>query len=660
MVLDYRDGGGGASDYPDDLNKNNQVKTAQDYFTVPITGLKINSTYAFQFQWAYEDDSVSNWSPGFILTTSNETSPAVPTSVAVPETSTGSIPVTLSVFPTNARRVDVIVTGGVFGTSKVAHSFTTSGVATIAAPAGFYTVQLRSVSPSGVTSTVGTTFTVTVADVGETIQSPTNPNGFSSKRILAGIEVSWAGTYAGGTFTGFEAINIYAGNSATATPGTYEQVGVLTGNNVKNTIVIPLGTYVAYGQAVYIHAAAVNKSGAVGAIQSNVTNQALGPGRATDADINDGAVVISKLASDVLTVGNLKAGDINATSFIRAGTASSARVELSSANISGGPSAGFYIYNSAGTAILSAPLSGGLSIVGNGTFTGSITGASGQFDGDLGASGGDFRVRSGQITALAGQIGGWVINESAFKSSSVAFPNIELDPVEAKIHLRGTAGASEIGNFIKMDTTSGLRIGSGASPSFTVSMDGSLTATNATLQKTVGGNTIFLDGSSLRAVGSEASVIIGYDGTVVARNNGSGGGLYSLVSYKAEGTDGYAYLNPNSITIHQNSVFGSETFDFLQYVWNNTLNYAVTGGGIAWTNYYITAGVSTYTTARITTAQSGGNDSFRPLGLSPDGGQWTGPRLYYGSSTTSSAINSELSGGYGGSSQNGDFYFSTA
>jgi len=48
------------------------------------------------------------------------------------------------------------------------------------------------------------------------------------------------------------------------------------------------------------------------------------------------------------------------------------------------------------------------------------------------------------------------------------------------------------------------------------------------------------------------------------------------------------------------------------------------------------------------------------LGLSPDGGQWTGPRLYYGSSTTSSAINSELSGGYGGSSQNGDFYFSTA
>ena len=645
---------------PADLNITPQPDTDKNFFNFKAVGLKLNKTYAVKFQWIYEDTTLSGWSPGFIVTTSNETAPAVPSSASVPATSTGSIPVTLSAFPTNARRVDVIITGGVFGTSTIAHSFSAAGVATIAAPAGFYTVQLRSTSPTGVTSTVGTTFTITVSDAGETIQSPTNPNGFTSKRILAGIEVSWAGSYANSTFTGFEAINIYAGNSATATNGTYEQVGVLTGNNVKNTIVVPLGTYVAYGQAVYIHAAAVNKSGTVGTIQANVTNQTLGPGKATDADINDGAVVISKLASDVLTVGNLKAGDINATSFIRAGTAGSARVELSSANITSGPSAGFYIYNSAGTAVLSAPLSGGLSIVGNGTFSGNISAATGQFDGDLGASGGNFRVRSGEITALAGTIGGWKINESAFKSSEVAFPNIELDPVEAKIHLRGTAGASESGSFIKMDTTTGLRIGSGSTPSFTVAMDGSMNATNATIQKTVGGNTIVLDGTSLRAVGGSASVTIGYDGTVVAANNGSGGGAYSLVSYKAEGTDGYSYLNPNAITIHQNSVFGSATFDFLQYVWNNTLNYAVTGGGIAWTNYYITAGVSTYTTAQIQTAGSGGNHDFRPLGLSPDGGQWTGPRLYYGSSTTSSAINSELSGGYGGSSQNGDFYFSTA
>jgi hypothetical protein len=643
---------------PADLNTVPQPDTDKNYFNFKATGLKIDTNYAIKFQWVYSDGTVSDWSPGFFIRTSNETAPAVPTSVTVPETSTGGIPVTLSVFPTNAKRVDVVVTGGVFGTSTVAHSFTTSGVANIAATPGFYTVQLRSISPSGVTSTVGTSFTITVASVGEAIQTPTNPNGFSSKRILAGIEVSWAGTYASSTFTGFEAINIYAGNSATATSGTYEQVGVLTGNNVKNTIIIPLGTYVVYGQAVYIHAAAVNRSGTVGTIQANVTNQALGPGRATDEDINDGAVVISKLASDVLTVGNLKAGDINATSFIRAGTAGSARVELSSANITSGPSAGFYIYNSAGTAILSAPLTGGLSITGNGTFTGSITGASGQFDGDLGASGGDFRVRSGQITALSGQIGNWIINENAFKSSAVAFPNIELDPVEAKIHLRASAGSSETGNFIKMDTTAGLRIGSGSSPSFTVAMDGSLSATNATIQRTVGGNTIVLDGSSLRAVGSTGSTTLGYDGTITATQTGNW--PFSGASIQVSSSDTYTTINPGGIILHQDSIFGSDVFDFYQYIYNNTLNYYVTGGGIAWTNYYITAGVSTYTSARITTAQSGGNHDFRPLGLSPDGSQWTGPRLYYGSSTTSSAINSELSGGYGGSSQNGDFYFSTA
>jgi hypothetical protein len=209
-----------------------------------------------------------------------------------------------------------------------------------------------------------------------------------------------------------------------------------------------------------------------------------------------------------------------------------------------------------------------------------------------------------------------------------------------------------------MDTTTGLRIGSGSTPAFAVAMDGSLSATNATIQKTVGGNTIILDSSSLRAVGSVGSTTLGYDGTITA--NQAGSWPFSGASVKISSSDTYTTVNPGGIILHQDSIFGSAVFDFYQYIYNNTLNYYVSGGGIAWTNYYITAGVSTYTTAQIQTAVSGGNHDFRPLGLSPDGGQWTGPRLYYGSSTTSSAINSELSGGYGGSSQNGDFYFSTA
>lgn len=643
---------------PSDLNISPQPDTDKNFFNFKAANLKINRTYAIKFQWVYEDGEISDWSPGYFITTSNETSPSVPTSASVPETSTGSIPVTLSSFPTNARRVDVIVTGGIFGTGKVAHSFTTSGVATIAAPAGFYTIQLRSVSPSGVTSTVGNSFTITISDVGETIQSPTNPNGFSSKRILAGIEVSWAGTYANSTFTGFEAINIYAGNSATATPGTFEQVGVLTGNNLKNTIVVPLGTYVAYGQAVYIHAAAVNKSGSVGTIQANVTNQLLGPGRATDADINDGAVVISKLASDVLTVGNLKAGDINATSFIRAGTASSARVELSSANISGGPLAGLHIYNSAGTAILSAPLTGGLSIVGNGTFTGSITGASGQFDGDLGASGGDFRVRSGEITALAGTIGGWKINSSVLKSSLVEYPSILLDPVESKIHLRGSAGSSDTGNVIKMDTTNGIRVGATGSPAFTVAMDGSMSATNATIQKTVGGNTIILDNSSLRAEGSIGSTVIGYDGTITATQSGTW--PFGNASIKVASGDTNTVINPGGYTFHQDSIFGSAAVDVYQYIYNNQwISYATGLTEITWANFYVnTSSPYNYPSSKVVTTTG---DDFRPLGITPFGGQYLGQRMFSGTATSNSTINSDLnSRTIAPTSLNGDFYFSTA
>lgn len=59
------------SNYPNDLNKNKQVKTDQDYFTIPVVNLKINQTYSFNFQWAYPDGKLSPWSDGLSLTTAN-------------------------------------------------------------------------------------------------------------------------------------------------------------------------------------------------------------------------------------------------------------------------------------------------------------------------------------------------------------------------------------------------------------------------------------------------------------------------------------------------------------------------------------------------------------------------------------------------------------
>ena len=517
----------------------------KDKFKVVATGLKINESYVFQFQYVFEDGSLSQWSPGYALQTSNESSPGVPTGTIVPSTATGSIPVELPTFPAGARKVDVIVTNGIFGLGKIAYTFLAAGKATIAAPAGTYIVQLRATSATGVTSTVGTTHTITVSDAGETVQPPTNPTGFSINRVLGGIEVVWDGTYANGTFTGFEAIKIYVGNTAVATSGTYREAGAMTGNNVRNSIVVPVdGTYLRYSQPVYVHAAAVNRSGTVGTLQQNVASNLLGAKSAVSDDLDNqiitnaklvdsavteakiatsaitetkiatdaitstkivanaitadkivssaitadkiatnavtatkilaGTIDVSKLAAGTISVNNLEAGNINSTSYVRAGTAGSARVEISSAAV-GNVLAGLHIYNSVGDPILKAPLSGGLEI------TGKVTATSGSFTGDLYTSNNQFSVISGSVTALSGTIGGWIINESAFKSSAVAYPTIELDPVSPKFEIRQSASnSSESGiKVIKIDPIDGIRAGTTSNFKFRVDMDGNMTATDA-------------------------------------------------------------------------------------------------------------------------------------------------------------------------------------
>lgn len=62
------------SDYPDDLNKDNKVKTGQDYFTLPVVDLKIGQQYSFNFQWVFQNGKVSPWSDGLTLTAASYTS----------------------------------------------------------------------------------------------------------------------------------------------------------------------------------------------------------------------------------------------------------------------------------------------------------------------------------------------------------------------------------------------------------------------------------------------------------------------------------------------------------------------------------------------------------------------------------------------------------
>lgn len=526
---------------PKDLEIKAQPDIDKNFTRITITNLKLNKTYAAQFQYVFKDGSVSDWSPTYLIITNNELTPDAPTGISVPSSGVGNIPVELSSFPSNAKRVDVYVIGGSYGTGKVAGTFLKAGKLLIPADAGTYQVQLITVTPANVTSSSSQTFTITVTGVaGEAIESPTNPNGFTINRMLSGIEIVWAGTYANGPFTGFKAIKIYVGNSPTATPGSYKEAGIMTGNKVRNSFVIPVdGTFLRYEQPVYIHAAALNANDVEGTLQQNVASNLLGARSAISSDLADqiitnaklvddaitsakiainsitntkiaddaistpklqalaitadkivssaitadkiatnavtatkilaGTIDVTKLSAGTISVNNLEAGTLGVTSFIRAGSnTGGARIEMSSAAISGGPLAGFYIYNPQGTAVLSAPLTGGLTVTG-----------------DLYASNNAFSVVGGHLTTTSANIGNWVLNSGRFVSTNVTFPKIELDPSPAgtnpQIVLRSDAGNSESGNVVKLNTTDGIRVGAFNSPNFTVSMNGTMVANSATI-----------------------------------------------------------------------------------------------------------------------------------------------------------------------------------
>jgi hypothetical protein len=151
------------ADAPKDLAIVPQTSPDKNYFNLKVVGLKIDKTYSFQFQWILNDGTLSDWSPGYQIITPTETIPSAP-SVAVPSSSTGNIPVTLSTYPLNAKRVDIYVIGGTYGTGKVVDSFLAAGTKTISiADPGVYQVQLITVTPSGINGTPSQTFTITVS-----------------------------------------------------------------------------------------------------------------------------------------------------------------------------------------------------------------------------------------------------------------------------------------------------------------------------------------------------------------------------------------------------------------------------------------------------------------------------------------------------------------
>jgi hypothetical protein len=165
------DGGGETSNYPDDLNKNNQVKTGQNYFIVPVTNLKVDSTYSFQFQWVYPDGDVSDWSPGYsVLTALIATLPKPKLTSANIDYFQGILKVTWDGTDYNSTSYgngfsriliwvrDNTISGQLF---KIVGELSKPGTWSLAVPPKSQTVKLTAISVNGEQSDYSDEFTIT-------------------------------------------------------------------------------------------------------------------------------------------------------------------------------------------------------------------------------------------------------------------------------------------------------------------------------------------------------------------------------------------------------------------------------------------------------------------------------------------------------------------
>lgn len=345
-----------------------------------------------------------------------------------------------------------------------------------------------------------------------------------------------------------------------------------------------------------------------------------------------------------ITADKIRTGTIS-SQIVTVGTTAGKHVKLSG---SGDP---LTIYGTGGTSdpLLSFSTNGSnqsvLTIKGNGTFTGNISGASGTFSGDLSSSNGQFSVTSGIMSALAGNIGGWQINSSVLKNSTQSFPAVLLDPVESKIHLRGSPGASDTGNVIKMDTTTGLRIGPTADPKFKVDMSGNLEARDATLYGkiiTTGANPNGFTGTLTIDSGYITQTNQLYLNTPFLYANTSSVYLQSLDGYFIMGQDGGVILGQ-----------GNATGDL--QIRLNVTTFGEPPGKTYERGYLFESLYDSFPdTAQLTTSsQLGGQGANVTVGYGNK--LMRGRTLYSGNISTTATLDSVLGG-----ANTGDLYFSTA
>ena len=225
------------SNYPNDLNKDNQVKTDQDYFTIPVVNLKINQTYSFNFQWAYPDGRLSPWSDGLSLTTANLPSLVPPKFLNTDLTYfNGILNITWNGLDANGNpytkafdRINVYVKneseiGSVY---RFVGSLKSAGTLKVPVPPQPHSVKLKVVSIDGVESDFSTAQLETPKIIPNTL-----PTSVTASWVGTNFKVSWNHNPSEEFFSYYRVTLTSGSNSKVydvpATPGTSSQFFTLS------------------------------------------------------------------------------------------------------------------------------------------------------------------------------------------------------------------------------------------------------------------------------------------------------------------------------------------------------------------------------------------------------------------------------------------------
>jgi len=410
---------------PDDNNK----------FIVTILDLDISTIYKTQFRWKYKDKTFGDWSAVKTFATDGESFGDTPSTLTAIG-GAGFITVTWNGKNSagsdlaNFKQLDVYIAGAPFDSTKPASTFFSAGTKTIAAPAGTYILTSYAVSVSGTKSLLSTaTDLITVTSSVIQVDPSTTPSTPTVSSVLGAIQLSWNGKTSNNTDqpSGFKAAKVYVGTDAGFTPidtGTAgaNQVDVLNFGNGQNTLNIGLGTLVNgvalnHGINYYVKIKTTNGNVAQDSTAVAATGNPVQVGQ-----VQSGSLVA--ISADKITSGTIS------SQTITVGAPTGKRVELRG---SGNP---FEIFGTGGTSLLSYDAAATkLTITGDGTFTGNISGASGTFTGSLsvGSAYTDNTVTpsvqripfsvdsSGVINAASGRIGGWTLGPSYLQNTSGTF-----------------------------------------------------------------------------------------------------------------------------------------------------------------------------------------------------------------------------------------------